>query len=139
MWGTLISSVVPGLIDRLFPDKAKADEAKLKLLELQQSGELKALEAETSLALGQIAINTEEAKSSSVFVAGWRPMVGWCGAIALAYASIIEPVARFVASVWFGYTGAFPVLDNTITMQVLFGILGLGGLRSLDKKNGVAS
>lgn len=139
MWPTLITSILPGLIDKIWPDPAKAAEAKLKLLELQQSGELKALEAETSLALGQLRINEEEAKSASVFVSGWRPAVGWVGALALGYAAILEPVGRFVAQVWFGYTGAFPVIDTAITMQLLFGILGLGGYRTFEKHKGVAS
>jgi len=139
MFATLLTSIIPGLIDKIFPDPKVAADAKLRMLELQQSGELAQLKAETDLALGQLAINAEEAKSASVFVSGWRPMVGWCGAIALAYAAIIEPVARFVAQVWFGYTGAFPVIDTTLTMQILFGILGLGAYRSFEKSKGVAS
>lgn len=139
MWPTLLTNILPGLIDKIWPDPAKADEAKLKLLDLQQNGELKALEAETNLALGQLRINEEEAKSASIFVSGWRPAVGWVGALALGYAAILEPVGRFVAQVWFGYTGAFPVIDTTITMQLLFGILGLGGYRTFEKHKGVAS
>lgn len=139
MWATLFTSIVPGLIDKLFPDPAKAAEAKLKLFELQQSGELAQLKAETDLALGQLAINTEEARSASVFVSGWRPAVGWVCALAFAYAAIFEPMARFVAAVWFNYSGAFPVIDATLTMQVLFGILGLGAFRSYEKSKGVAS
>ena len=139
MWPTLLTNILPSLIDKIWPDPAKANEAKLKLLELQQNGELKALEAETNLALGQLRINEEEAKSASIFVSGWRPAVGWVGALALGYAAILEPVGRFVAQVWFGYTGAFPVIDTTITMQLLFGILGLGGYRTFEKHKGVAS
>ena len=89
--------------------------------------------------LAQIGVNTEEAKSSSVFVAGWRPFVGWVGGFALAYSAILEPLLRFGASVWGGYHGEFPVIDTTITMQVLTGLLGLGAMRSYDKKQGVAS
>jgi hypothetical protein len=91
------------------------------------------------LQLAQIAVNTEEAKSSSTFVAGWRPFVGWVGGSAFAYVSIVEPIARFIAAVGFGYHGVFPVIDTTVTMQVLVGILGLGAFRSFDKKNGTAS
>jgi hypothetical protein len=83
--------------------------------------------------LAQIGVNTEEAKSINVFIAGWRPFVGWvCGA-GLAYVSLIEPVARFVAKVGFAYTGAFPVIDTTLTMQVLIGMLGLAAARSTEK------
>jgi hypothetical protein len=88
--------------------------------------------------MAQIAVNAEEAKSNSVLVAGWRPAVGWICAAALAYAAILEPVFRFIAAVAFGYKGAFPVIDTMLTMQVLFGMLGFGAMRSFDKKNGVA-
>jgi hypothetical protein len=93
---------------------------------------------EFSLALEQIKVNAEEAKSTNWFVAGWRPAVGWIGALALGYAAILEPVARFFATVLFKYGGAFPVIDTTITMQILFGILGLGAARTIEKvkKNG---
>jgi hypothetical protein len=85
------------------------------------------------LQLAQIAVNQEEAKSESLFIAGGRPACIWIGAFALAYASIIEPMARFFAVVIFKYTGTFPTIDTDITMQVLFGLLGLGAMRSFDK------
>jgi hypothetical protein len=122
------------IIDKLFPDPQKAQEAKIELYKLQLSGELATLAAETDITKGQLAVNVEEAKSEKLFVAGWRPFVGWIGGIGLAYAAIVEPVARFVATVGFGYLGGFPVLDTTITMQILFGLLGLGAMRSFDKK-----
>lgn len=126
------------LIDRLWPDPAQRDAAKLKMLEMQQTGELAKLTAETELAKGQIAINAEEAKSANWFVAGWRPFVGWmCGA-SLCYATIIEPLARFTAQVGFGYAGAFPVIDTMLTLQILMGMLGLGGMRTFEKGKGVA-
>jgi hypothetical protein len=61
-----------------------------------------------------------------------------CG-FAFAYAAILEPVARFVAAVMFGYKGAFPAIDTALTIQVLFGILGLGAMRMREKEKGVAS
>lgn len=88
--------------------------------------------------LAQIAVNVEEAKSANWFTSGWRPACGWIGAFSLGYAGIIEPFMRFAAQVIFQYAGAFPVIDTNLTMQVLFGILGLGAYRSFDKKNGVA-
>ena len=122
------------VLDKIFPDPAKAQEAKLELFKLQQNGELAQLAAETDIVKGQLDINKEEARSQSVFVAGGRPFAIWVGGAALAYASIIEPIARFVAVVCFGYFGDFPVIDTTITMQVLFGLLGLGVMRSVDKR-----
>jgi len=99
-----------------------------KQAEIQQ----KIMEIELAAAQGQMAINLEEAKSESLFVAGWRPAVGWIGAAGLGYAAIGEPLLTLIASLY-GYTGTFPAIDTTITMQVLFGILGLGAFRSYDK------
>ena len=130
----LISKVV----DLVIPDPNKAAEAKLKAAEMAQKGELAVLDAELRLAMGQLEINKEEAKNPSLWVSGWRPFVGWVGASGLAYAAILEPLARFVATLS-GYTGAFPLLDTTITMQILFAILGVGGLRSFEKAKGVAA
>lgn len=97
------------------------------------------LDNNIKLQMGQIAVNAEEAKSASLFVAGWRPAIGWiCGA-ALAYAAILEPVLRFLAAVVFSYVGTFPSIDTQLTMQVLVGMLGLAGMRSFDKVQGVAS
>lgn len=136
---TAVLDIGGKLIDRLWPDPAQRDAAKVKLFELNQSGELAKLAAETDLAKGQLAINQAEAQNPRLFVSGWRPWVGWvCGA-AFAYAAILEPVARFVAAVGFGYKGEFPAIDTALTMQVLFGILGLGGLRTWEKQKGVAA
>lgn len=89
--------------------------------------------------MAQIAVNTEEAKSANLFVSGWRPFVGWACGFALCYVAILDPLARFIAGVIYGYTGKFPEIDTTITMQVLFGLLGLGGMRTYEKSKGVAS
>ena len=126
------------LIERLFPDPSKAEAAKLELLKMQQSGELAELASATDLAKAQIGVNLEEAKNASLLVSGWRPMVGWVGAFALGYAAILEPFARFIAQVGFQYSGPFPVIDTDITMQVLFGILGLGGYRTIERVKGKA-
>ncbi len=128
---TALANLGDTLINRLWPDPQQRDAAKLELFKLQQSGELAALTAQTD-------INKQEAQSSSVFVAGWRPFVGWsCGFIML-YAAMIEPLLRFVAVVAFHYSGAFPAIDTTLTTQVLLGLLGFGGMRSYEKVQRVA-
>ena len=121
------------VIDRVIPDKAAAEKAKLEMEAALQSQEFQ-------IALEQIRVNQEEAKSTNWFVSGWRPAVGWIGAFSLGYAAILEPLIRFTATVIFGYEGKFPILDSNITMQILFGILGLGAYRSYEKvkKNGGA-
>ena len=128
---TALLSIGNTIITRLFPDPTQAAQAQLALLKMQQDGELAAIS-------GQMEINKIEAASSSVFVAGWRPFAGWTCGIGLAYVSIIEPIARLIATL-LGYEGAFPAIDTTLTMQVLLGMLGMGGLRTLDKIKGVAA
>ncbi len=120
-------------IEKIWPDPSRRAEELFKLEQLKQTGDLAKLQAEVSLMLGQIEINKAEAQHPSVFVAGARPAVMWIGAFGLAYAAIIEPIARFVARVICDYNGEFPALDTTITMQVLFGILGLGAYRTFEK------
>ena len=129
-----VASVINNIIDRVAPNAEKAAEMKLKAREL----DLKEIEIEADLSKGQQEINKIEAANSSFFVAGWRPCVGWIGALALAYAAIIEPFMRFIAKIGFDYIGEFPVIDTTITMQLLFAILGVGGMRSFDKFKGTS-
>ena len=114
------------LIDKLIPDPAARDAARLDLLKLQQSGELAAM-------LAQTEINKVEAANSSVFVSGWRPAIGWVCALAMAYQYLLRPFL-----VAFNPVLAFPGLDDNL-WQLLAGMLGLGGLRTFEKVNGVAS
>ena len=130
-------SAAQSLIERFFPDPEKKAAAQLELLKMQQNGDLAQLAAETDLAKLQVQVNLEEAKSANWFVAGWRPFIGWICGCGLAYVSILEPVARFAAQVWFHYTGSFPVIDTTITMQVLLGMLGLAAARTVEKVRNV--
>jgi hypothetical protein len=119
------------LISRIFPDPSQAADAKLKLLELQQSGELATMTAQTD-------INKAEAANSSVFVSGWRPFVGWvCGSgFALHYLFI--PIANFVL-VATGHKEVVLAFDMQTLLTLLFGLLGLGGYRTYEKVQGVAS
>ena len=132
--GALANGAVGGLlggIGTLAKDIRQAITGDLpaeKQAEIQQ----KIMEIELAAATGQMQINLEEAKSEHLFVSGWRPAVGWIGAIALGYASVLEPLMTWCATAY-GLKVDFPALDTTITMQVLFGILGLGAFRSFDK------
>lgn len=100
--------------------------------------ELDAYKAESDRMGGQVEINKIEAASSNVWVSGARPFIMWVCGVAFAYATVLEPLLRFGSKVWFGYAGDFPIIDTNLTMQVLFGILGLGVMRSYEKKIGVA-
>ena len=132
---TAALDVGKSLIEKIWPDPVKQSQEIRKLEELHQKGDLAVLNAEVQLLLGQINVNATEASHKSIFVAGWRPFVGWVCGFGLLYASVIEPLMRFIATVN-DYTGTFPVLDTTITMQVLLGMLGLGLMRTKEKEKG---
>ena len=119
------------VLDRVIPDPAQQAAARLELLKLQQSGEL------TQIA-GQMEINKVEAASSSIFVSGWRPAIGWiCGA-GFAVQFVIGPLAEW-GSALAGHPVKFPQMDTGTMMPLLLGMLGLSGLRSAEKIQGVAA
>lgn len=135
MWPTLIP-MLGNLMDRLFPDPKAAAEAKLEVMRLAQSGELAQLNADLQLATGQIDVNKVEAANASLFVAGWRPAIGWISGAAFAFKFIGGPAA-FVLSQWLGHPITLPVFDFTEMSTILLGMLGLGGLRTVEKVKGV--
>lgn len=132
-----IADLVGKALDKIWPDPAERDAAKLALFKAQQDGAFKEMDETFELAKAQIGVDAIEAGSESLYKSGWRPSIGWTCSFALAYAAIIDPLARFTATVIFHYVGAFPVIDTTITMQVLFGLLGLGAYRTVEKLRGV--
>ena len=127
--GSLVGPVT-GLLDKFIEDK---DQKNALAHEIATLAEKQAHE----LAMGQIEINKEEAKSRNIFIAGWRPFVGWTCAVALAYHFVLNPLILFIAS----WTGAvipeLPAFDMDSLMTVLLGMLGLGGLRTYEKKAGI--
>ena len=122
---TALFEVGSKVLDRVLPDPAQQAAAKLELLKLQQNGEL----AQIS---GQMDINKIEAASTSVFVSGWRPSIGWvCGA-GFAVQFVIGPLAEW-GSALYGHPVKFPQMDTGTMMPLLLGMLGLGGLRTAEK------
>ncbi len=131
-----------GIINRLFPDPAQASAAQLELLKMQQNGDLAQLAADTDLAKLQIQVNIEEAKHANIFVSGWRPAVGWCCAAAFAYSYVLLPFLQFVVFTFGTAEMAAqlklaPALELSEMVPVLFGMLGLSGLRTAERIKGV--
>ena len=134
---TAILGIGEKVIDRLWPDPTQASQAKLELYKMQQSGELAVLSSETELAKGQLIVNAEEAKSDRIFVAGWRPFIGWvCGA-AFAWNWILLPTVLFLAKLY-GNDVQLDRADMGEMLPVLLGMLGLGALRTTEKIKKVA-
>jgi hypothetical protein len=143
MWLSFITSLFGGngvkgpittLIERFVPDangRAQAQEELQKLL----------LEHGEKSELAQMEVNKVEAASSSVFVAGWRPAIGWTCGFALAWQFVLAPILTYLIAVaggiWVFKVPPLPVLDNSQLWPVLTGMLGLGALRTGEKVYGV--
>lgn len=126
------------IIDKIWPDKTEAEKAKLKLFEMQMNGELQQLAADLELAKGQLQVNAVEAQSSSVFVSGWRPAVGWCCVLGLFYTFLLRPILIWASGFAVEPITPPPPLDMADLLTLLLGMLGLGGLRTAEKIKGVA-
>ena len=114
------------LIERIWQNPEDRAAAQLKLLELQRSGEL-----------AQIAVNTEEARSPSLWVSGWRPGMGWVCVAACAWNWLGLPVVRLVGDLA-GVPITLAPADLGEMLPVLMGMLGLGTLRTIERVNGKA-
>jgi hypothetical protein len=114
------------VLDKFVPDpeaKAKA-EAELRS-SLQQWDK------------AQTDVNAVEASNPNLFVAGWRPMIGWVCALALAYQYLVCPLGMWVATSLHLAVTTPPKLDDSL-WQLMFGMLGMGGLRTFEKLKGVS-
>ena len=127
---TSLVGPVSGLLDKFVEDK----DQKAKLAhEIATMGQRHAQEA----MLAQLEINKNEAASRNVFIAGWRPFIGWSCGVALAWTYVITPVLHFILAQT-GNLVELPAMDMSQMMPVLLGMLGLGGLRSFEKYKGIS-
>lgn len=111
------------VISKLFPDKSAQEQAQLA--------------AALAIVQGQLDINKVEANSTSLFTSGWRPFIGWvCGA-GCAWNWIGLPAAKFACALYGVHVDLFQA-DLSEMMPLLLGMLGLGGLRTIEKIKGVA-
>lgn len=129
--GGLIEAALK-IIDKVIPDPAQKAAAQLKILELQQAGEFKQLEADVQLAMGQVDINKLEAASDDPFKSGWRPFIGWVCGSGFAIQYVVGPLSSWIAALN-DHPVSFPEMDMTTMMPLLFGMLGLGAYRTYEK------
>lgn len=125
----LITNLIYQVIDRIFPDPKKAEEAKLEVDKLVQSGKLEIMK-------GQMEVNKAEAQNMNVFVAGWRPFIGWICGLALAYQYLIKPFLTVILAIAGHGEVILPGLDGNL-WELMSGMLGLGLLRTFEKTKGV--
>lgn len=134
MIASLVTAILPGVTDIIGRFLPEDKEARAKA---EREIQAKLTDSLAQVDLAQLGINKVEAAHRSVFVAGWRPFIGWTCGIALMYTYVLQPILIFGLGQT-GYLVDLPALDITALMPVLMGILGLGGLRSWEKVKGVA-
>lgn len=160
---TALLNIGEGLLLRLFPDPAERARQSLELQRLAKEERTEELQAHVSLMLGQLDVNKAEAQHKSIFVAGWRPATGWVCSVSLALAFIPKAAALTIIWVWqcvvmlSSYSAAiealapgaaipvmpelpaYPNLGLGDVLGILGGMLGMGTMRSLDKRAGVST
>lgn len=120
-----VADVVGKVLDRVIPDpKAKA-EALAQLQQLQQNGDL-------AVMAQQAEINKVEAANANMFIAGWRPFVGWVCGSALAIQLVVAPLAVQISNI-VGHPVPLVTMDVSLLVTTLTGMLGLGGMRTVEK------
>lgn len=138
IWDTIAAPII-AIINKVVPDKAAAAQAVATLNQLQLQGALQEEFAQIqAITVNQSDINKVEAANSTVFVAGWRPMIGWVCAAALGSQYILRPLVQWGFTIAHQPVPVLPGIDDNL-WQLMFGMLGLGALRSFDKVKGVAT
>jgi hypothetical protein len=128
-WVTALIGPIAKLLEKVIPDKDLREKLAYDI----------ATQAATQaheISQAQIELNRQEAAHSSLFVAGWRPFAGWVCVSAMAFNFIGAPLINWGTQLS-GSDVVLPILDLTIMMPVLLGMLGMGGLRTVDKFNRV--
>lgn len=128
---TAVLGIGEKLIDKLLPDPKQKAEALQKLAEMQQNGDLAVIG-------NQVEINKIEAGNTNVFVSGWRPFIGWVCGTALAFQLVAAPLVMWGSEIA-GHRVALPAMQTELLTTLLVGMLGLGGMRTVEKLQGVAS
>jgi hypothetical protein len=93
-------------------------------------------ELEAKLKMAQMDVNKTEAQHKSIFVAGWRPFIGWVSGSALAYNYMIQPLI-YTALAAYGINVQMPTLEISTLLSLLGGMLGFGAFRTVEKIKGV--
>lgn len=133
MWNLIAPAVTP-IIDKLvglIPDKNAREKAR-------EEFELELARAINQQALGQLEVNRTEAAHRSVFVAGWRPFIGWICGVALLWAFVGAPIANWYIAVFEPSVRSIPDMNLSYLFELVLAMLGLGGLRTYEKLKGAA-
>lgn len=134
----LTGGLLNGISTLINTIRGKSPEDAAKLAELAAKYQSDILAADTQLAQMQADVNKQEAASANIFVAGWRPFIGWVCGTGLLVQFLVGPLATWIAGLA-GKPIQFPQLDLGTLLTLLLGMLGLGAMRSYDKVNGTSN
>ena len=126
---SLVGPLVNSVVDRI-PNGNERARAKEEL-------EKGLVDAANQVMLAQTKINEAEAKHKSIFVAGWRPFIGWVCGVGICWSMVAQPVAQWAIIAW-GDGTELPTIDTSYLMELVTAMLGMSGLRTFDKMRGVA-
>ncbi|HUY03302.1 MAG TPA: holin family protein [Rhodocyclaceae bacterium] len=124
-----IANLASNIANKFFPDKSQEEKDALAL-QIQQ------MTLASQERQGQAEVNKAEASNTSIFVAGWRPFVGWVCGSAFAWTFILAPMVSYATAIA-GHPVALPALDLSQLSPVLMGMLGLSISRTVEKVNGI--
>ena len=139
-----IGSIIEG-VGKIAGDLVTTDKERLQMALEDRRLDLEEKRIDQTTDLAQVEVNKIEASSGSVFVAGWRPAVGWVGVLGLAYQFLGYPLMQWLWSFLQGVDvipkglAPPPDLQTDQLMVLLSGLLGFGGMRSFEKSRGVAA
>jgi hypothetical protein len=119
-------ATISKVVDELHTSEEEKLDKKILMQRLQQK-----------LAEKQLDVNAKEASHRSVFVAGWRPAIGWCGALALFFAFILSPCIEWYAK-FSGMDISPPAIETGPLLAIVTSMLGVAGMRSFEKAKGIA-
>jgi len=125
---------VGGVVREIVPDADRRMEIELQFAELADRAE----ERENALLQGQIDVNKEEARSGNLFVAGWRPFIGWTSGAALGWTWIVAPFLKWAFELFSIHT-ELPALDPESIFPIVLAMLGISASRTYEKTKGVAT
>jgi Holin of 3TMs, for gene-transfer release len=136
----LIAEPVLAIINKEIPDKTAAAKAAAQLEERITTAENQLRQTQLdAVTKNQTDVNKVEAGNVNMFVAGWRPFVGWICGTALGISTIVAPIFTWVSAL-IGHPTPFPDVQSPLLQSTLAGMLGLGfGLRTFEKAKSIAS
>lgn len=127
-----VAPIVSDLIDRAFPNSEERESKRQEYM-------LRLQEAANAIDLAQLEVNKTEASHASIFVAGWRPFIGWVCGFALAYACILQPFLTFLLANYLHHEVIMPEIESELLSYILMGMLGIGTMRTVEKLGGVTT